>query len=122
MCTALARGNFQSRLPQIPASLSTLSSGGHKKAPDQRWSGASQICLPLDADAEIQVDVLAGETVLEVLGEARVGRCVGSRGDGSTEEGLRVGGPEHIQRREPEVASGDPLDVGPEGPLVVVAG
>lgn len=32
--------------------------------------------LTIDADAEIQVDVLGHEAVLKVLGEARIGRGV----------------------------------------------
>lgn len=61
-----------------------------QKAPDRRRSGAWQTCLPLDSDAQIQVDVLGCQAVLEVLCEARVAGGVRAFGDCTAEFGQGV--------------------------------
>lgn len=66
------------------------SNQGHNKASDQQWSEAPQMRLTIDADAEIQVDVLGHEAVLKVLGEARIGRGVRAFRRSPAEQGLGV--------------------------------
>ena len=46
--------------------------------------------LPLDTDAEVEVDVLARELILEVLGEAGIGGGMRALWDCTAEHGLGV--------------------------------
>ena len=76
--------------------------------------------LPLDPDAEIQVDAVGGKAVLEILCKARVGGGMRALGDGAPELGVGVRRLHHVEGRPPEVSVGQPLDVSTEGAAVVV--
>ena len=76
----------------------------------------------MDADDEIQMDVLIGhKAVLEVAGKTRVAGGVIALRDRSPQKCLGVGRPDHVQRRPTAVAGGEAFYVGTEGARKVVA-
>lgn len=84
--------------------------------------GLSGRLLSLDADSEIQVNVIvANKTALEVAGQARVSGGVNAMSDRSAQQSLRVGRLDHVQRSPGPMAGGEAFYVHAKGALVVFA-